>query len=196
MYGALWMASSYLECAGDEDKQKKYYSDWTCDHYVSAVLVFCPDRTIPICCYNVPGMVHDSEIALIGKVYEKLDTIYRATGGCCTVNSAFAKNNYPFLIKSKKPTVDMTPHEIRIAIGATSMCQSAEWGMHAFQASFPRVKDRIAFEYKGQRKMMVKLMLLLFNLRARRIGINQILNVYMTSLIQDVNEIYNNSNEE
>ncbi len=58
------------------------------------------------------------------------------------------------------------------------------------------MKDQIAFEYKGQCKMMVKLMLLLFNLRARRIGINQILNVYMTSLIQDVNEIYNNSNEE
>ena len=127
-----------LECAGDEDKQKKYYNSWTSDHYVSAVLVFCPDGTIPICCYNVPGTVHDSKIALIGKVYEKLDKIYRATGGCCTVNSAFAKNNYPFLIKSKNPTVDMMPHEIRIAIGATSMRQSAERGIHAFQASFPK----------------------------------------------------------
>ena len=136
-------------------------------------------------------MVHDSKIALIGKIYEKLNTIYRETGGCCTVDSAFAKNDYPFLIKSKNPTVDMTPNEIMIAREATSMRQSAEWGMRAFQASFPRVKDRIPFENKGQRKLMVKMMLLLYNLQARRVGINQILNVYMSSLIQDVNEIYN-----
>ena len=86
----------------------------------------------------------------------------------------------------------MTPDEIMIAREATSMRQSAEWGMRAFQASFPRVKDRIPFENKGQRKLMVKMMLLLYNLRARRVGINQILNVYMSSLTQDVNEIYNN----
>ena len=181
-----------LECAGDDEEQNQYYNGWTCDHYVSAVFVFCPDGTIPICCYNVPGTVHDSKIALIGKIYEKLNTVYSETGGCCTVDSAFAKNDYPFLIKSKNPTVDMTPNEIMIAREATSMRQSAEWGMRAFQASFPRVKDRIPFENKGQRKLMVKMMLLLYNLRARRVGINQILNVYMSSLTQDVNEIYNN----
>ena len=54
-----------LECAGDEDKQNKYYNGWICDHYVSAVLVFFPDGTSTICCYNVPGMVHNSKIALI-----------------------------------------------------------------------------------------------------------------------------------
>jgi len=37
---------------------------------------------------------------------------------------------------------------------------------------------------------MMKLMILLFNLRARQVGINQILNVYMPALIMDVNEIY------
>ena len=183
-----------LECSGDDDEQNQYYNGWTCDHYVSAVLVFCPDGTIPICCYNVPGTVHDSKIAQIGKVYEKLQSVHALTGACCTVDSAFAKNDYPFLIKSNKPSVDMTADEIAVARDATSMRQSAEWGMRAFQASFPRVKDRISFERNGQRKMMVKLMLLLYNLRARRVGINQILNVYMASLTQDVNEIYNPNN--
>ena len=88
----------------------------------------------------------------------------------------------------------MTADEIAIARDATSMRQSAEWGMRAFQASFPRIKDRISFERNGRRKLMVKLMLLLYNLRARRVGINQILNVYMASLMQDVNEIYNPNN--
>ncbi len=86
-----------LECAGDEEVQNQFYNGWTCDHSVSAVLVFCPDGTIPICCYNVPGTVHDSKIALIGKVYEKLNTIYGETGACCTVDSAFAKTIILFL---------------------------------------------------------------------------------------------------
>ncbi len=84
----------------------------------------------------------------------------------------------------------MTPEEIRLAAEATSMRQSAEWGMRTFQSSFPRVKDRIEFESIGRRKQMMKLMILLFNLRARRVGINQILNVYMPALIMDVNDIY------
>ena len=84
----------------------------------------------------------------------------------------------------------MTLEEINLAAEATSMSQSAEWGMRTFQSSFPRVKDWIEFKLIGQQKQMMKLMILLFNLRARRVGINQILNVYMPVLIMDVNEIY------
>lgn len=54
-----------LECSGDDDEQHWFYNGWTCDHCIGAVLVFCPDCTIPICCYNVPGTVHDSLIASI-----------------------------------------------------------------------------------------------------------------------------------
>ena len=65
-----------VECSGDDAEQNKFYSGWTCDHYIGAVLVFCPDGTIPICCYNVPGTVHDSQIATIGKIYDKLQSVY------------------------------------------------------------------------------------------------------------------------
>ena len=84
----------------------------------------------------------------------------------------------------------MTPEEISLAAEATLMHQSTKWGMRTFQSSFPRVKDRIEFESIGQWKQMMKLMILLFNLRARQVGINQSLNVYMPALIMDVNEIY------
>ena len=151
-----------LECSSDEDVQNRFYNGWTCDHYIGAVLVFCPDGTIPICCYNVPGTVHDSNIAIIGKIYDKLEEIYMQTGAKCTIDSAFAHNNYPFLIKSCKPTDSMTLDEIDVAKEATSMRQSSEWGMRAFQASFPRVKDRIALEYRGQQKVMMKLMIMLY----------------------------------
>ncbi len=72
----------------------------------------------------------------------------------------------------------------------TSMRQSAEWGMRAFQASFPRVKDCIEFELIDQQKLMMKVMILLSNLHARMVGINQILNAYMPSLNVNVNELY------
>ena len=138
-----------LECAADDDVQNRFYNGWTCDHYIGAVLVFCPDRTIPICCYNVPGTVHDSNIALMGDIYKKLEAVYNLTGGKCTVDSTFARNTYPFLIKSCKPTLDMTIEGMEIARDATLMRQSAEWGMRAFQSSFPRIKDRISIEYRG-----------------------------------------------
>ena len=66
------------------------------DHYVSAVLVFCLDGTIPIACYNVPGCIHDSTIADWGNIYKKLEGIYNAElQGKCTVDSAFSKKNVP-----------------------------------------------------------------------------------------------------
>jgi hypothetical protein len=30
--------------------KNNFYNGWTHDHYVSSVLVFCPDGTFPICC--------------------------------------------------------------------------------------------------------------------------------------------------
>jgi hypothetical protein len=140
----------------------------------------------------VPGTVHDSNIAVIGNIYDKLGAIYNLTGGKCTVDSAFARNTYPFLIKSCKLLPDMTLDEIEVARNATSMHQSSEWGMRAFQASFPRIKDCITIEYRGQRKLMMKLMVHLYNLRTRKVGINQILNVYMPALDEDVNQLYIN----
>ena len=71
---------------------------------------------------------------------------------------------------------------------ATAMRQSAEWGMRALQSSFPRLKDRITYEETGERKIILKMMVLLFNLRSRRVGINQILNTYMPALEQNANE--------
>ena len=99
-------------------------------------------------------------------------------------DSAFSRANYPFIIKSGKPTVEMIIDELNILEEATSMRQSAEWGMRAFQCSFPRVKDCIPFEYRGQRRLMMKLLILLYNLRTKKVGINQILNVICHLLVE------------
>ena len=67
--------------------------------------------------------------------------------------------------------------EIVINKEATAMRQSAEWGMRAFQSSFPRIKDRIIFEENGERRLILRL-LALFNYRANMVGINQIRHTY------------------
>ena len=73
-------------------------------------------------------------------------------------------------------------HDVLLQAQATSMRQSAEWGMRSFQSSFPRIKDRILYEESGERGLILKLFVFLFNYRANKVGINQIKNTYLTAL--------------
>jgi hypothetical protein len=77
-----------------------------------------------------------------------LDELYKATGGKCTVDSAFAKVNHPFLIKSSQDiltssaqTTQEQREEIQQKNQATSMRQAAEWGMRSIQSLFSGLKD-------------------------------------------------------
>jgi hypothetical protein len=64
--------------------------------------------------------------------------------------------------------------------------------MHALQSSFPRLKERFIYEEHGERRIILKLMILLYNLRARIVGINQIKNVYLSSLEIDADQQWRN----
>ena len=177
-----------LEQSGDALIQEEYYNGWTHDHYVSSVICFCPDGTIPIVFVNVPGAVHDSQIADYGNIYDKLESVYQRDGAKCTVDSAFGNVTREYLIKSSQELIHIEDHqERRIAREATSMRQSAEWGMRAFQSSMPRIKDRMKFETRGERKVTLTMMILLYNLRARAVGINQLQSFYATPLHRDAN---------
>ena len=68
------------------------------------------------------------------------------------------------------------------------MRQAAEWGMRGLQASFPRLKDRFVYEERGERRITMKMITLIYNMRARMVGINQIRNVYMKHLDRDAAE--------
>jgi hypothetical protein len=147
----------YLQQSGKSGVQEWFYNGWTQDHYVTSVFVFCPNRTIPIAFFNVPSAVHDSQIAHWGKIYDKLDEVYKVTGGKCTVDSAFAKVNRSFLIKSSQDilissaqTTQEQREEIQQNIQATLMRQAAEWYMRSIQSSFPRMKDQFIYEEGGE----------------------------------------------
>ena len=76
---------------------------------------------------------------------------------------------------------------IDVKRAATSMCQAAEWGMRAVQASFPRLKDTRPYEEFGERRIILTCMFLLYNCWAWLVGINQIRNVYLPFLANDAN---------
>ena len=49
--------------------------------------------------------------------------------------------------------------------------------MRMVQASFPRSKYRFVYEENGERKLVMKIILLLYKFCARQVGFNQILNI-------------------
>jgi DDE superfamily endonuclease len=186
-----------IQSPPDKIVQNRFYNGWQHDTYITGVFVFCPDGTIPICTFNIPGSMHDSAVAEYGNIYKKLSFINTTTGGHATADSAFSKGNYPFLIKSGTMPSEIVEHGEAIAElihqQAGSMRQSAEWGMRALQSSFPRLKERFIYEENGEQRVIVKLMILLYNLRARKVGINQIKNVYLPSLQASADQQIRNS---
>jgi hypothetical protein len=51
--------------------------------------------------------------------------------------------------------------------------------MRMLQAQFPRMKDRIAYKEKGERRVILNLMVLLYNFQCSRIGHNEIFTMFM-----------------
>ena len=51
----------------------------------------------------------------------------------------------------------------------------------------PCIKDRMKFEECGERKVTLTMMVLLYNLRARMVGINQLKSFYAGPLNRDAN---------
>jgi hypothetical protein len=69
---------------------------------------------------------------------------------------------------------------------ATFLRQAAEWGMRAVQVSFPRLKDKIRYEEDAiERKLVSKLVVMLYNYRIEHVGLNQIRNTYVPSWSKD-----------
>jgi hypothetical protein len=185
----------YLQQSGNAVIQERYYNGWTQDHYVTSVFCFYPDGTIPIAFFNVPGSVHDSQVADFGNIYNKLEDVYLLTGGKCCVDSAFGNVNRNHLYKScqdllgsSAPTHRERILDLRKKREETSARQTAEWGMLSLQAFSPRLKDQFIYKERRERRIVLKMMVLLYNMRAQMVEINQIRNTYMPNLERDANK--------
>ena len=94
------------------------------------------------------------------------------------VDSAFNLADKPFLVKSSQAIQEGAANLV-VNRDATSVRQMAEWGMRAIQASFSRLKDPLAYEEGGERKLILTLMVLLYNFQTMRVGINHIQQTFM-----------------
>jgi len=186
VYVAVDGLKLYLQQAGDDRIQNYFYNGWQCDHYVTNLFCFAPDGTIPACTLDCPGVCHDSEIAVIGGMYELLQRNYDRNGGMVVMDSAFHKSGYPYIIKSgQEIRFEQGAQEAILDKQATSARQFAEWGMRQLQGSFPRLKDRFTYEENGERKQMLRSIVYLYNFRVKKVGLNQITNVFMKELSKD-----------
>ena len=59
------------------------------------------------------------------------------------------------------------------------MRQLSEWGMRIIHGQFPRIKDPLIYAEKGERNIILRLLVHLYNFQTSQVGINTILNSYM-----------------
>ena len=177
-----------LEACSGLPEQGMCHNGWTHGHRIANLFVFAPSGATIDCALSVPGSAHDSQVAHWGRCCHRLKDTHDETGGTCCVDSAFASANVPHLIRSSEDlSKAQTALERAALTEATSLGQAAEWGTRALQSAFPRLKDHIAFEKQGERAATLKLVPLLHNLRANRVGPNQIQNTHTTHLSKDAN---------
>ncbi len=178
----------YLERPHDDTTQSKYFNGCTNDHYITNVFMFNPDRTIPMIYINILECVHDSQVTGWENIHAKLETMFNKYGVHCAVDTGFGKIAKAFMLKSVQDNLSSNKKmrkeardDVRVKRAATSMCQSTEWGMRGFQASFSRMKDCLDYEDCGERHFVMK-MYVLFDLRSWLEEFHQIRNTYMSWL--------------
>ena len=190
-WGAMDGLKVRCHMSGDNSKQNYFFNGWLHGHYVTNLLLFSPDGLVRACYLNSPGTTHDSSMANYGGVYGLVDDVYAHYGLRIVADSAFARDQRASILPSYQTNFDrngrfrQNPALFR---AATSLRQLSEWGMRGFQASFPRLKDPLMYEERGERKVILQMMVLLYNFRASTVGQNEIQSSFMASLERDANE--------
>jgi hypothetical protein len=178
IWGAADGIKLSIQGSSDYLKQNRNFNGWYHGHYINSVFVFAADGKIRICSLNSPGTWHDSTISDYG-IYEGLEEVFRQSNGKIVVDSAFKLENRRFLLKSSQQGPIGKPRDVSINRAATSVRQLSEWGMRMIQAQFPRLKDPLHYEENGERRVILSLMTRLYNYNVSKVGVNQILNVFM-----------------
>lgn len=55
--------------------QSHFYNGWQSNHYVTSILCFTTNRTVPAAFYKVSGCTHDSTVTKHESIYSKLEKI-------------------------------------------------------------------------------------------------------------------------
>ena len=128
---------------------------------------------------NAPGNFHDFTISDYG-MYELLKSIYEQFSAKIVVDGPFKITDADFLIFSSQED-PQEPGLLILNCEATSIRQLSEWGMRIIQSSYPRLKEQLRYEETGERFIILRLMINLFNFQTHMMGQNQIMNSFMNS---------------
>ena len=181
VWGAADGLKLQLQRSSDWTVQNRYYNGWKGSTFVNSVFVFAPDGCIRICTLNAPGTFHDSTMADYG-IYEKMEQLYEEYGVKVVVDSAFNLSGKPYLIQSSQhDPADAGARGVTLNRAATSVQQLSEHGMRMIQGQFPRLKDPMVLEDFGEQRVILNLMVLLYNYQTNATGINEILNSFMST---------------
>lgn len=111
-------------------------------------------------------------------IYEAMEIVYLSTGGKVVVNSAFKICSGEFLSISVQQGPE-DAHALLVNRDATSARQLCEWGMRMIHGQFPCIKDPIRYKGKFERKIILCILVHLYNFQATQVDINQILNCFL-----------------
>ena len=157
--------------------QNAMYNGWKSDTFVSCVIAFTPDGCICTRVLNCPGSWNDVKVARLGGLFESLA---KAPDGCWFAGDSIFPVEMPQIRRPAKvgEIQPATPLEVAFERDLVSVRQGAEWGMNAFQRTWPRTTAVIEWETLGLRRKMLEVCCLLLNYRTRRVGLSQIRTVW------------------
>jgi hypothetical protein len=152
--------------------------------------------TVIACVINAPGSWHDAHVAR--PIFEQLRT-QAPKGYYLVADSAFLCGASLVKDKIKAPlkggSVVPGDHQELTELLAFNR-QTAEWGMRTIQGSFSRLRVPLLINDENARKELLETCLRLVCLRACRVGISQIRNVYMpTWKASEDKELWENISE-
>src|SRR6202165_972723 len=155
--------------------QNAYYNGWKAYCSVSNVLLFTPDGLIRWASINNPGSWHDSHVAQ--KLYSTLER-FSPPGYYIIADSAFRSTDQLVTTMRDNDIGNLENADARAlqqAIVRTR--QSVEWGNGNIQSVYKRLNGKLKYNVVFN-KMLLRIIIRLFNYRSRRVGLNQIRSVF------------------
>ncbi|OJT14842.1 hypothetical protein TRAPUB_8636 [Trametes pubescens] len=169
----------------DPEVENATYNGWLHGHYTSCIMVFSPRGTIKACVLNAPGSWHDAKIAR--PIYDKLRD-KTPPGYFLVADTAFPRGtntiagriHAPLKAGQRVPT-DLQEREALLARNRQllSYRQTAEWGMRQLRAGFGRLRVPLNINDPDGRLVLLEICARSSNVRAVRVGLNEIRTVYM-----------------
>ena len=125
-------------------------------------------------------------MACVSPLYKLFTYLYDQMEGTL-LWTAFLRADFDFFKSGQEVQFDLEGNVAWRNWQATLAQQYIEWGMYALQERFPQLYDSFRSKRQGRGNPCCWQSVVLYNFRANKAGLNQILNMYMPALSNDAN---------